>query len=297
MNFLHKIIPNKSAAISVVPSSHSKIKDGIVVTCTAVKSGSGFAFVGFYTAEMLIKSSRKAYEKGIANAPLNVVLIELDIFNANWGLHFKQHTPNAFTLLESSRPITVETVMDNLIYDENSGIHILLAPLHCESPDKLTAEFYAEVIGHLKTKFDVVFLSTSLSECPAQLEETIFPLSDMIILVNRPRHSNISGINQWIERATSTNNSACIPEHKIHVVFNDSYQPRDKKSCESCFSQEEFTSLPFKDVTMQSLRPLVPFNGSISFNHLIESSWTGLPYFTLAERIASKRNLTLASFW
>jgi len=201
----------------------SQAKRGLIIASTSSKGGSGKTTVAICTASMLYHSSRLAYERGLRENPLRVVIVDMDTRDGQIGFLLGQSTPTALNILLASDK-TTETIRENLIYDERLGVHALLAPKRAKTADYLTPEFYQDIIQKLSTMFDIVILDTSVNYLDPLLGRVVLPIADAIMFVTNLSIGSVYGMNRWMDEVTSPREGggSGIPKEKIGVVVNQS---------------------------------------------------------------------------
>lgn len=215
---------------TVVPDSstahHAFDKKGMVITCTSSKGGSGKSTVALLLATQMAASSKKAHEKGLIDEPLKICVVDLDTFDGQLGFVLNQAVPTALNIALSSLPRDEDLIWNNLVYSERMGFHALLAPNRGSTAHYTDSRFYTEVIGYLKTMFDVVLLDTSVQHYDEIISEVALPLSDAILLITTLDIKSVKGLARWMKTAEEPVKVGGhgLDMSKIGIVVNGSVQ-------------------------------------------------------------------------
>jgi MinD-like ATPase involved in chromosome partitioning or flagellar assembly len=199
-------------------------RKGFVIASTSSKGGSGKSTVALCTASMFYHASRIAYEQGLRDRPLDVVVVDMDTRDGQVGFFVGTTSPSVLNLivgLDYSR----EAIMKNLVKVPRLGIHTLLAPKRAATADYATPEAYATIIEELKTMFDVVILDTSVNYLDPLIKSVVLPISDAVMFVTTLSLGSIFGMTRWVQEVTEPYNEetpAVISKDKIGVVVNQS---------------------------------------------------------------------------
>lgn len=208
-----------SGEVGDVDVSHN----GIVVTSTSSKGGSGKSSVGFLLASQIAQGSLLAYERGESARPLKVCVVDLDTRDGQLGFLIGQTSPTALNirLAPNWGP---EVIQNNLVYDENSGLYLLLAPKRGRTAEDVGPEFYHPVINNLRSMFDVVILDTSVNYLDSLIYDVALPISDAVLFVTNLGPTSIFGMTRWFEETTSSQNGEepAVDRAKVGVVVNQS---------------------------------------------------------------------------
>lgn len=197
---------------------------GAIIASSSAKGGSGKTSVAVCTAATIYNSSRLAAEAGLREKPLSVVLVDMDVRDGQIGFLLGEVKPSAMNIFLDGGP-TQENVSSNLIYNEELGIHALLAPTRGRNSDYLTTEFYHEVIVQLSKMFDVVVLDTSVNYLDSLLGEIVLPIADAIMYVTTLAITSVYGMNRWMEEmivSNDTDGDGNLEKSKVGVVINQS---------------------------------------------------------------------------
>lgn len=195
----------------------------LIIASTSSKGGSGKTTVALCTASMLYHSSRLAFEQGLAEKPLSVVVVDMDTRDGQIGFLLNQTSPSALNIFLNPDK-SVEVIRDNLIYHERLGIHALLAPKRARAADWLMPDFYKDIIEKLSTMFDVVILDTSVAYLDPLLSELVLPISDAVLFVTNLSIGSVYGMTRWMDEVTGSveDGGAGLPKEKIGIVVNQS---------------------------------------------------------------------------
>lgn len=268
-------------------------KNGLVVTCTSPKGGSGKTTVALLTATMLAQSSQKAYEQGLTDKPLSVVVVDLDVFDGQIGFVLGQRTPTALNIAVSESIIDPELIMNNLVYSERMGVHALLAPVRGLTAKITTPKFYRNVIHHLKTMFDVVIIDTSVQHYDDHIKTVALPEADAILLVTTLAVQSIMGLGRWLQVATAPRSEGGhgADRHKMGVVVNQSLANvgmGEKELAAAAFDVHMLVAIPLDTLAVQA-------SGNANrLEDLVTHPTIGPAYYNLAKKIAKARGFVLA---
>lgn len=203
-----------------VDTSHN----GVVMTVTSSKGGSGKSTVASLLAAQIAKSSQKAAEQGAMVRPLKVCLIDLDVFDGQLGFLLGATKPTALNIALSTDLFGPELIQNNLIYSERMGFHALLAPMRGITAMHTDADFYAKVISILRTMFDVIILDTSVQHYDSLIKRVALPIADIVLFVTTLDIKSISGMSRWINtaRTPADKGGHGINIKKVGIVVNQS---------------------------------------------------------------------------
>lgn len=201
-------------------------RDGLVITVTSPTGGAGKSSTALLLGTTLAHASQKAHEAGLAERPLDVVVVDLDIFDSHLGFLLGQRTPTALNILLSETPDDPETIKSNLYYSAGMGIHALLGPVTVQTAQFVSPAFYRDTIRTLKTMFDVVILDTSVNHYDELIKTVALPEADAILLVTTLSNGSISAMSRWIDTATAPLSEwgYGVDLNKVGVVVNQAIQ-------------------------------------------------------------------------
>lgn len=204
--------------IGSVDVSHN----GIVIASTSSKGGSGKSSVGFLLASQIAQSSQKAYNEGKTERPLKVAIIDLDTRDGQLGFLIGDTSPTSLNirLAPNWGP---EVIQNNMIHDEKSGVHVLLAPKRVRTAEDTGPEFYEAVITNMRSMFDVIVLDTSVNYMDSLIYDVALPLSDMVLFVTNLGPTSVYGMARWFEEVTQpidAHTPPVISRDKIGLVVN-----------------------------------------------------------------------------
>lgn len=196
---------------------------GIVLSSTSSKGGSGKSTVSLLLAATIAQASKKAFEEGTAERPLDVVVVDMDVRDGQVGFLIGQTTPTALNI-RVSPDWGPQTIKNNLVYDERMGIHALLAPKRGRTADDTGPDFYRSIIRNLKRMFDVVILDTSVNYLDELISTVCLPEADAIMFVTNLGVGSVFGMTRWFNEVTADprDGGMGIPLERIGVVANQS---------------------------------------------------------------------------
>jgi hypothetical protein len=124
--------------------------------------------------------------------------------------------------LNPAEPVTAEEVRKALVFDQATGIYLLLPPLHSIDLKLLTPEFYEEIIDILTGMFDAVILNTSEGYRDIDFARMAYKKADKILVVSTVKAGSIYSLTKWVDYATAPENSNGygVKVDDIKVVLN-----------------------------------------------------------------------------
>lgn len=284
---------SKSAPIKIDTSERvDTSRNGLVITVTSPKGGSGKSSVALLTATELAKASQKAYEAGLAERPLDVVIVDLDTFDGQLGFVIGQMRPTALNVATSSTPNDPATIKSNLVYNERMGIHALLAPVRGKTATYTTPSFYRRTIRTLKTMFDVVILDTSVQYLDDLIKTVALPEADAILLVTTLDIKSVKGLARWMNVAIEpvSEGGHGIDIHKVGVVVNGSVHGVGMGSQElvsAALGAPLLVAIPLDTLAVQAA------GNANRLEDIIFHPTIGPAYFKLANRVVKPRGIKL----
>lgn len=272
-------------------NSQSTNHKGFVIASTSSKGGTGKTTTAVTLATMFYHSSRLAYEEGKRERPLDVCIVDMDIRDGQIGFLLGKVHPTALNLV-IDQDLSPQNIRKNLVYDEDLGIHALLAPKRARTSDYVTPEFFTEVVQQLRTMFDIIILDTSVQYLEPLLGKVALPMADAVIFVTDLSPGGIMGMRRWVDEVTTSSDQggmSAISVKKIGVVVNQSManvgmtKEKIEKAANGATVLVNIPSHP-ADVTaasnMHGIAKLVLRHESIS-----------PPFFVLAKRIRKNEEL------
>lgn len=285
---LSKAAPVKIDATQRVDTS----RNGLVITVTSPKGGSGKSSVALLTATELAQASKKAYEAGLSDRPLDVVIVDLDTFDGQLGFVIGQMRPTALNVATSSTPNDPATIKSNLVYNERMGIHALLAPVRGKTATYTTPSFYRKTIRTLKTMFDVVILDTSVQYLDDLIKTVALPEADAILLVTTLDIKSVKGLARWMNVAVEpvSEGGHGIDLHKVGVVVNGSVHGVGMGTQElvsAALGAQLLVAIPLDTLAVQAA------GNANRLEDIIFHPSIGPAYFKLANRVVKPRGIKL----
>lgn len=194
---------------------------GQVIAVTSSKGGSGKSTVSILTGSYIALSSRIAYENGDIPFPLKVCIVDLDVRDGQLGILIGSLKPNVINIAMLGAP-TPENISQGIYSCENTGCDFIFAARRPRNAERISAEFYAEMIQNLRSMYDVIILDTSVNYLDELLNKVAYPLADRIILVSDMGISSILGMKRWISETLDSpeNVDNSIDRNKIGIVIN-----------------------------------------------------------------------------
>lgn len=268
-------------------------KNGLVITCTSPKGGSGKTTVGLLLATTIAQASKKAVEKGLTDKPLSVCVIDIDVFDGQIGFVLGQRTPTALNIAVSESIIDADLVYNNLVYNERMGVHALLAPVRGLTAKITTPKFYRNVVRILKTMFDVIIIDTSVQHYDDHIKMVALPEADAILLVTTLDVKSVMGLGRWMQVATAPRDQGGhgADKHKMGVVVNQSIPNvgmGEKELAAAALGVPLLVAIPLDTLAVQSA------GNANRLEDLVMHPKIGPAYYNLARKIGKTRNFVLA---
>lgn len=195
---------------------------GQVVAVTSSKGGSGKSTVAISLATYLAHSSENSVIEKIAEKPLKVIVVDLDVRDGQVGFLTGNMKPTVLHM--RSQGISNMTLEQSKIHSDRLKVDLLLAPKRPRLSDDTPAEFYLELIQLLKKNYDYIILDTSVNYLDPLLENVAYPIADQIIFVTDIVVNSVYSMTRWIQEVTrpQSKQGMGIPINKIGIVVNKS---------------------------------------------------------------------------
>lgn len=262
--------------------------NGVVITVTSSKGGSGKSTVASLLAAQIAKSSQKAADQGAMTRPLKVCLIDLDVFDGQLGFLLGKTKPTALNIALSTDLFGPELIHNNLIYSDRMGFHALLAPMRGITAMHTDFQFYSKVINILRTMFDVIILDTSVQYYDNLIKRVALPAADVVLFVTTLDIKSISGMSRWINAAKTPENKGGhgINMKKVGIVVNQSsnnVSMDEEKLATAANDVPLLVAIPLDTVAVQAA------GNNNRLENIIEAHPPiGSAYFSLARKLTSK---------
>lgn len=275
--------------VAPVVSQHSSNVDtdhnGVVVTVTSSKGGSGKSTVASLLAAQIAKSSEKATQEGKMERPLKVCLVDLDIFDGQLGFLLGFTKPTSLNIALSKDIFGPELIYNNLVYSSRMGFHALLAPIRGTTAMHTGPDFYGKVINLLRTMFDVIILDTSVQYYDDLIKRVALPDSDVILLVTTLDIKSISGMSRWINTARTGKSQGGhdVNMKKVGIVVNqssDSVSMDEDKLISAAAGVPLLVAIPLDTIAVQAAG-----NNNRLENVIEAHPQLGAAYFSLARKL------------
>lgn len=274
-------------------SGRDNNKNGLVITCTSPKGGSGKTTVGLLLATTIAQASQKAVEKGLTDKALSVCIIDIDVFDGQIGFVLGQRTPTALNIAVAESIIDAELVYNNLVYNERMGVHALLAPVRGLTAKITTPKFYRNVVRILKTMFDVIIIDTSVQHYDDHIKMVALPEADAILLVTTLDVKSVMGLGRWMQVATAPREQGGhgADKHKMGVVVNQSLANvgmGEKELAAAALNVPLLVAIPLDTQAVQLA------GNANRLEDLVQHPTIGPAYYNLARKVGKARNFVLA---
>lgn len=171
------------------------------ISVTSSKGGAGKTTSALCLAGQIAASSMKAFEEGQTDAPLKVVVVDMDIHDGQVGTALGHYAPTAMNI-RVAPSWDEENILTNLVHSENMGIDLLLAPTRVRAANDLTPDFYRQVIRHLQRTHDVVILDTSVRYTDPLIAEVCYKESSAIVFVTTLVSTALIGMARAVKEIT-----------------------------------------------------------------------------------------------
>lgn len=195
---------------------------GQVVAVTSSKGGSGKSTVAVSVATFLAHSSINSVREGLAEKPLKVIILDLDVRDGQLGFLTGNSKPTVINL--RLKGISKETIEDTVIHSPRLKCDLLLAPKRPRNSEDTPPEFYVELIQALRKQYDYVILDTSVNYLDPLLEKVAYPTADHIVFVTDIVVNSVFSMARWIQEVTKPKEQGGmgINRNKIGIVVNKS---------------------------------------------------------------------------
>ncbi len=274
------------------PAVSRLTKKGLVVTVASALGEAGKSTVALCLAGAIIRSSEKSFTSGSSDRPLSVVVVDLDVKDAQLGRFITETptpTPTALDIYVEHN-WTTDLIRKNLAVDEETGIHLLLSPTGVRLNDILPPEFYRDIIGELKSMFDVIILDTAIEYLDDSVPTKVaYSMSDTIIAVLDAERMSMSrsGFSRWIQNITNSYGDFNVDSSIIRTVLNKTSGPYQIKSNLNLGGPEVplLAEIPFNDEL---------FSEAVVYQNLgrvLNSPKIGNQYFQLSESVVGDRHV------
>lgn len=290
-------VRNHKNPVAVVVDKTNKAKvdtsrNGLVTTVTSSKGGSGKSSVAVLLATQLAQSSKKAFDAGMTDRPLDICVVDLDTFDGQLGFVLGHMTPTALNIALSESILDAELVKTNLVYNERMGIHALLAPVRGATARYTDPPFYQKVIRILRTMFDVVILDTSVQHYDELIKTVALPEADAILLVTTLDIKSVKGLARWMDvaRKPVLQGGHGVDHSKIGIVVNGSIQGvgmGNQELTTAALGAKLLVAIPLDTKAVQAA------GNANRLEDIIEHPTIGPEYYKLATRLGKARNFKL----
>jgi pilus assembly protein CpaE len=170
---------------SVSPTTRERTGKGTVICVAGVKGGAGRSVIAANLATALQQGGKQ------------VALVDANIAFGDIGV--MMNVTDAKTMLDAVpylRQIDPE-LMNNILVEHSSGVHLLLAPPSPQEAEVVTADLVNQSVAVLSEMFDVVVVDTRPSF--DELNLGIYDASDVILLVTTMDMASIKDARQFLE--------------------------------------------------------------------------------------------------
>lgn len=215
--------PQAPADDSGVLSGKPVLPGQVTMAVTSSKGGSGKSTTAMMLAAQIAHSSQKAFEAGLAERPLKVVLVDMDTRDGQVASLIGRYVPTALNI-RVSPTWDEETILGNLVHDPKLGIDALLAPVRPRTADDVGPDFYRQIIRTLKTTHDVVIMDTSVNYLDPLISTVCLPESTAILFVTTLATTSVQGMARALREITEPveHGGMGIKRTKIGIVVNQS---------------------------------------------------------------------------
>jgi Mrp family chromosome partitioning ATPase len=208
-------------------------RKGLNIAVTSAKGGSGKSTIAYTLAQEIGKSTRMSAEQGLIPKPLEVCLVDMDVYDGQLGFVIGASHPTMLSIAREPH-IDQKSVRKNLITNDiiertkgQEGNYIefsaLLAPKSPLYVEDTPADMWRRVINVLDTMFDVVIFDTSVMYFLDEIiYDVAYPMADKIIYVTDLDIKSILDTTKWLKIVCSPSSASGygIGIEKIGVVIN-----------------------------------------------------------------------------
>lgn len=211
-------------------------RKGTVIAVTSAKGGSGKSTVAYSLAQEIGLSSAIAAERGNLDAPLDVCLVDMDVYDGQLGFVIGASQP---TILNISKEPTIDqkSVGRNLITNklvekakkqkgEFISFSALLAPKSPRYVEHTPPNLWRDVINVLTTMFDIIILDTSVMYfLDPIIYEVAYPEADKILYITDLDIKSILDTTKWMQNVCTPKDEEGyggfgIGLEKVGIVIN-----------------------------------------------------------------------------
>jgi len=196
------------------PKLPNALKGQTTIAVTAASGGVGKTT----TAICLAGAIAKVYKK--TGKSKKVVVVDLNTSENKVASLLRRYMPTAISIRVMPSH-DADSILPNLVYDEELMINALLAPVRPRNAADVDADFYKKVIQVLQTTHDVVILVLP-NDYLHPLSKMSFEVSDEILVVTTLATTNVEMMSRALtEFFTSTNvGGLAIQRNKVGIVAN-----------------------------------------------------------------------------
>lgn len=194
---------------------------GRVITVTSSKGGSGKSTVSMLLGAYIAKGSKLAVEQGIADKPLKVCIVDLDVRDGQLGFMNGVQSPTIVDIVASGA-LTTESISSGIYSSPKMGCDFIFAAKRPRYTAAIPPDFYASLIQILREMYDYIILDTSVNYLDPLLEDVAYPMAEKIVFVTDLSISSIFGMARWIQETTRVSDGGPDPidPEKIGIVVN-----------------------------------------------------------------------------
>lgn len=235
------------------PTEHHERGAGRIVAVTSSKGGAGKSTTAISLATHLALTSKVGAEAGEMDAAYKVLLVDLDVHDAQIGSFTGYAKPNVMGIYSAG--VSAESLSENIIHDEAMGLDLLLGARNPLNAENLGAQFYEGLLTELTHHYDYIVLDTSISYRSELISEVAYPMADTIVFVTEPIMPSVGSMVRWIRYVTGDTARGYLgldPE-KIVVDINKYMAVADERN----LSEQELLDAT-SPLTIATVTPSVP---------------------------------------
>jgi MinD-like ATPase involved in chromosome partitioning or flagellar assembly len=209
--------------MTTTPPSNASSQEGTIVCCTSARGGTGKTSVSLLLASAISKFPREDTEDA-----LSVVVVDMDVRDGQIGFLIGQMEPTIIDI-NTDPSLIQDSVRQNLIYADNLGVHILLAPKRPRRSLGAPLESFRAIIEELRRMFDVVILDTATDYNDLLLRPLCYPIADLIILVTSHSLYTLCDTSRLLREVTNpiSENGMSLNKDSIGIVGNKAMSAGD----------------------------------------------------------------------
>lgn len=246
---------------------------GRVFSITSSKGGVGKSTLTITTASYIAKESKRLASIGEMDKPLSVVILDMDILDAQVGFFTRTQGSNISHVF--SNGISKESLKKNIHTAENLGVDVLLGSNKPELGRIHPDDFYMKVIKGLRSMYDVVILDTSVDYTSNLIGDICYNMSDKVVVITEPVIPSVLSLRRWVDYVTKPKiqGGLELDESKIGIAINR-FQKEDKRAAKALNTGNRKASNRTSMHLIQKASKGIPIISIVPFQAVIVSTAT-----------------------